>query len=429
MGRLVSRQASGSGASLKTRIRWALSRCKRELFYAWQSLRGYPKHFEEVDLGRVLIGEQANIPLEKWVRKTGEVERISVLLQDSPYVWFLKDVLQNERLLEEDAALERHPYFRMAQTVMRHTGNYFGEQTAEGLKAHMRKFYQMYRGFSRSGEVVHATDDFRHSEFGAPITLSKVSFSDCYEIKDGHHRAAILWMRGEHKIRALVVGEKTTFLQQVLLSCLQINGTELYQPVSKPEVRDWRLVRQCEDRLAMMVKFLKESRLDDKIQTVLDIPCSYGWFVHQFRQRGYQAFGLDRDPNSLEVGKIVYGLTDQELRQGEVLDFLDHSDQKYDLVLFLSILHHFASGKERGHENQVLRKLDQITGKVLILDSGQNNEAWFRNKLPAWDEDYLESKIREHTSFRKIVRLGKDQDNRGIYKDQYARTLFACVKT
>ena len=420
--------SASTGASWRTLLRWTLSRLKREAFYAWQAMRGYRKHFEEIPIQNILIGEQAGTPLEKWVEKTGDYGRVSIPLPDSPYVRFLKDIVQNKQLLEQETFLEGHSYFKMAEVVLRQTGNYFGARTPAGITDQMQRFYQMYMAMCE-GKAPGAADDFRHSQAGSPIVVNKILDSDCYEIKDGHHRAAAQYMMGRQYIRALVVGEKWTYLQRLLLSCLQVKGAELYQPIHRPEVRTWPLIRRCTDRWELILKFLKGGEgLGNRICSVLDLPCSYGWFVAQCKQAGFRATGVDRDPAALKVGRIVYGLTDEDLQEGEVFDYLDRRECPFDMVLCLSILHHFASGKERGDEKDFLRRLDRITGQVLILDSGQEHEAWFHHRLRGWNEGHLESLLRNNTTFRKVIKLGKDFDDRGRYEGQYGRTLFACIR-
>jgi hypothetical protein len=48
--------------------------------------------------------------------------------------------------------------------------------------------------------------------------------------------------------------------------------------------------------------------------------------------------------------------------------------------------------------------------------------------MPEWNPEYIAEFIRQNTSFRRIIALGKDQDNRDIYKKNYQRTLFACFR-
>lgn len=427
MRKKVLKTSLGSTASLRTRARWALSRIKREGYQIAQRLQGYSKHQRELDFDQILIGDQCGSSLEKWIQKTGEFDRISVSLKDSPYVRFLQDVDRDESLLEDSGFLESHPYFRMAETALRFSGSYFEVTTREGIFSQMRRFYDLFKTFDESASP-NFVDDYRHSPPGASITVYAIASSDCYEIRDGHHRAAARFVRGEKSLNVEVIGRKQTCLQQIVLRGLQTTGRHLYQPVQRKEVSSWPVLRQCSDRMQLMKDFLASDPSRGEPGTMIDLACCYGWFVSEFKKEGFKALGVDRDENALLVGKVVYGLKDDDLLAGELLDVLDRSEGSHDVVLFLSILHHFASGKEHGDVDAILKKLDGLTKHVLFLDSGQCHEEWFHKKLVGWDDDFIEQRILKSTSFQKVIRLGKDRDNRGDYKDQYARTLFACVK-
>jgi 2-polyprenyl-3-methyl-5-hydroxy-6-metoxy-1,4-benzoquinol methylase len=240
-------------------------------------------------------------------------------------------------------------------------------------------------------------------------------------VADGHHRLSALYLNGNKSIMARVREEKLSYLQDLLLKVKQINGIELYQPVNKPEVLNWRLVRNCVDMWLLIKPFMR----DFKIESAVDLACSYGWFVDQLKKDGVSALGVDKDQVALKVGKLVYGLEDEKLVCSDLFNFFDNEQEKFDLVLFLSILHHYGIKKEKGDLRKLLVNLDRMTKKVLILDSGENHEEWFKNLIPNWTPGYIEKMILDNTSFNKVKRLGKDTDSVPPYEKNYGRTLFA----
>ena len=72
----------------------------------------------------------------------------------------------------------------------------------------------------------------------------------------------------------------------------------LYQPIDAPELeRDWVTVRRCTDRLVAVDQVT--ARLGYRARHVvayLDVASCYGWFVAEMRDRGFDAFGIERDP-------------------------------------------------------------------------------------------------------------------------------------
>jgi hypothetical protein len=98
------------------------------------------------------------------------------------------------------------------------------------------------------------------------------------------------------------------------------------------------------------------------------------------------------------------------------------------VVLLLSVLHHCVLRRGPCGPEELLRRVDRVTGSVLFLDTGQAHEQWFRASLAAWNDARIMEFLRRHTSFRRIVPLGTDRDDAGPYRGNYRRTLFACLR-
>lgn len=386
----------------------------------------YRRNKQIIDISKILIGQQAGFPLEKWVEISKEYGRISVPIANSPYVIFLKDILKNEDLLNDSDYLKNTSYFKMGAICIRTTGHFMGATNKEELKQWMNKFYQLFKSIKEGKSLLNLGNIPGHSKISSPIILIKLRHSNCYEIVDGHHRIAIWRILGKKEIESIVVGSKYSALQQKLLKINQIHDIELYQPIDRLEVKDWPVVRNCKDRFEMMTKFLKMKKILSG--SIVDLACSYGWFPLNFKKKGFQVLGIDRDPKAIKIAQIINSLEKKETRTIKIEDFFKENRKKFDVVLFLSILHHYSIGKEKGKVKEILRKLDRITKKVLFLDTGQNHEKWNKHRLSDWNDDYIIRLIKENTSFRQVIPLGRDKDNRGKYRENYRRTIFACIK-
>jgi hypothetical protein len=76
----------------------------------------------------------------------------------------------------------------------------------------------------------------------------------------------------------------------------------------------------------------------------------------------------------------------------------------------------------------LLELLDQATGRVLFLDTGQANEAWFKESLPEWDTPFIAKFLEKNSTFDEIIDWGPDADAVPPYQDNYGRHLFACIR-
>lgn len=414
-----------------------LNTCWRKLYRTTTFLRNlvlyrviYRNQEQHIPIGLILVGYQAGYSLKEWLKKTGEFERLSLPVTNSPYVLFLRDVLTDKNRLGDEHFLRSHPYFQMAEVAVKYTGHFMGAQTEKEIFQVMREFFASSHAAGRGKvEGTPLLSARGHSLPHTPIILKKIKYSENYEIIDGHHRIAAAAVRGEDHVRALVTGEKTTYLQDLVLSGRQTHGDrELYQPLPQPEVNNWPLVRRCRDRFEMMLELLRQRGIETNGLTLLDCSCSYGWFLREFKRKGVTVLGIDRDPISVQIGRLALSLSPKDIIEADLVSCLTSCSDSFDIVLFLSILHHFALGQEKGNVGQILRQLDRIAKRVLFIDTGQNHEQWWSNTLPEWDDAYIVSVIRQHTSFTDIVKLGEDRDNIGPYQNQYQRSLFACLR-
>ena len=387
---------------------------------------------ERVPIEVLLVGSQAGRPLERWIEETGEESRASLRLVDAPYVSFLRSVRANPRALEDDAFLKGTDYYRMARRCADHVGKWFGAREEAGILERVRAFGRMLPELSGGGPDLASLGGEKlqgRSAPGEPVRVHALRDSRCRELEDGHHRAALAVLAGATEVEASVLGEKWSYLQRLVLQGVQTRGRkEIYQPLPAAEMDgDWKLVRRCADRFAMMERFLRERGISGHGRRSLDLASSYGWFVHAFRELGFDAHGVERDEIAVRVGRAGYRLEPERIRVMSVERFLRGNQERFDVVLFLSILHHFVIGRESGRAEELIRQVDRACSSVLFFDTGEEHEAWMAGKLPGWTPEFVEAWLRKNTTFDEIVRLGKDEDV-STFPGNYGRTLFACVR-
>ena len=261
-----------------------------------------------------------------------------------------------------------------------------------------------------------------------PVLVAPVRGSGYYQVLDGHHRLARTVVAGETDARVVTKWMPvTTPLQDLLLRMSWLDGSkELYQPLSAPELeRDWSTVRRCTDRLEKMRAFLSERGVTG---SYLDVASCYGWFVAEMGKAGFDANGMERDPLAVPLGHAAYSLPEGRVQTGDAVELLGAADRAWDVVSCFSLLHHFVLGRGSVGPEALLKLLDEAAGKVLFLDTGQENEAWFRTSLAGWNPEMVGDFLRKHTTFDEVIDLGPDEDAQSPYADNYGRHLFACVR-
>jgi hypothetical protein len=380
----------------------------------------------EIPIESALLGGQNGLTAAEYATAAGDLFWPSRQVVDGPHADLLRKARDDGDL--DDQAILDSTYGLMAATCIELSGQYFSARDPEGI-------VDVARDFIRRTLSTVPRDGTRRpsqSHAGTPILVVPVAHSDLYQVIDGHHRIASLADAGHPSFPARVRrGSVQTPVQELLDQMSWIGGRkELYQPVAAPELqRDWVTVRRCTDRFEKMDKIISDLGIVPGSSSYLDVASCYGWFVAQMRDRGFQASGLERDPLAPTLGAGAYGLDPKQITVGDAVEHLRTDQTRYDVVSCFSLLHHFVLGRGSIEAEGLLELLDRATERVLFLDTGQANEAWFADVLPEWDPPFIAKFLEQNTTFSEIIDLGPDSDAIAPYEKNYGRHLFACVRS
>jgi protoporphyrinogen oxidase len=378
-----------------------------------------------VPVNQLLVGGWNGLSARRFAEASGYLLDPSTRLTSSAQIDLLRRFDAEGESLYGDEALRATPYVDRVRAAARISGHHRGATTDEEFTQLAREFLDRYRGRPipyRPG---------RTSASAMP-RVRQIADSNCYEIRDGHHRLAIAAARGETEVEVVVERpHSTTPVQRLLRQMSWLDGEErLYQPVHLPEVATWPVMRRCTDRLSMMLDFLGEfySGRADVERSYLDVGACYGWFVSAMCERGYDARGIEQDPLAQQLAGLVYDLAPERLVIGDAVALLKSQDRRADVVSCFSMLHHFVLGRTPHTAESLISLLDHAAGDVLFLDTGERHESWFRYVLPEWSPAYARQWILDHTSFVNVRILGTDRDDVASFAGKYGRTLFACTR-
>lgn len=378
---------------------------------------------QPVPVDRILLGSQNGLAAATWASLTDDLLWPSRPVAAGPHAALLREAKRGHL---SDSDILASEYAAMARDCVRHTGDFFGARDDTGILAVAR---------GRVSEPVPSRSLPRQTPPGQPIKVAPIRDSDCYQVIDGHHRVAAMAVAGVAEVPALVrrIPESTP-LQDLLDRMSWIGGAhELYQPVTSPELeQSWRTVRQCTDRLNAMRTVLDELGLAGG--THLDVASCYGWFVSEMTALGFASEGVEADPLAPQLGSLLLSLDPARITVSDAIPFLNGdlpdagTTRTWDVVTCFSLLHHFALGRGSATAAQLVRLLGRATGQVLFLDTGQEHERWFHDRLPEWDAAYIANFLRCHGGFDEVIDLGPDQDAVAPYQGNYGRHLFAAIR-
>ena len=133
---------------------------------------------------------------------------------------------------------------------------------------------------------------------------------------------------------------------------LQFGNRNIYTPGDDLDV----LVAMNPAALKVHLKDLKENGLLPPVsKSYLDVGSSYGWFVSKMDQAGFESYGLEQDCIAISVGIKIYGLKQRQIINSNLELFLKGTSDTFDVVSFLSVLHHFARSQDLINPEEIIK--------------------------------------------------------------------------
>ncbi len=165
-------------------------------------------------------------------------------------------------------------------------------------------------------------------------------------------------------------------------------------------------------------------------RSLLDIGCAEGYFTQRAaRELGCLSLGIEADVRRLTVAQNINTLERNELTgfmYAEVdMDSLSRLP-KFDIVLFLSVLHHFMREHGSDYCREVLSIIRTKTNKVMIFDMGIESELLDWDKeLPGMDEEPSAAiaELLRSAGFSQVDLIGHSSARR----DRVSRPMFRAL--
>lgn len=183
--------------------------------------------------------------------------------------------------------------------------------------------------------------------------------------------------------------------------------------------------RNCMDRWEL----IKKEIMACKANSVLDIGCAEGFYVlRAAKECDCVSLGVDADIRRLNMAQNQIS-SEKIMPAGfllaEVNETLINKLPKFDVIVFMSVMHHMMYSHGVSYCKNILVALRKVVGKTMIFEMGQSNE--LKNKWAAllpdmgdnphgWIKEFLIS-----AGFSRVEKIGesdsyKKDQNRAIFK-------------
>lgn len=156
-----------------------------------------------------------------------------------------------------------------------------------------------------------------------------------------------------------------------------------YQPVLRHGRFEGADPRSCEARWNVI-----EAHVPPDARTAVDLGCAQGFFCLKLAARGLTAIGVDSGGSIIDTAWRQARLNDLKgvgfINDDISHDFIDRMPE-VDVVIFLSLMHHFMYLNDVAWCAELLRRLRPKVKKAMFFDMGQSNEPF--HEWSAWLPD------------------------------------------
>lgn len=103
---------------------------------------------------------------------------------------------------------------------------------------------------------------------------------------------------------------------------------------------------------------------------MLDVGCGYGSLVNYLREGGYDAQGIDADPEAIAVARRLFPQITVQVGKAE--EMAAEGGEPFDCITLKDCLHHLVGESDAEKAFEVFKRLLRPGGRVVILDPNPN---------------------------------------------------------
>ncbi|HEX2087173.1 MAG TPA: methyltransferase domain-containing protein [Solirubrobacteraceae bacterium] len=231
---------------------------------------------------------------------------------------------------------------------------------------------------------------------------------------DGRHRLAIARALGlpEVPVRVCVRHLEWERLKDDIHEYASRRKGRVYQLIDHPDLRDVPAHHGTE-RAVILTRALGD--YDARGKRLLDIGAHWGYMTQQFERLGFRCTAVEANKTCARIaGKLAVATeSSYDVWRGDVFEFPDA--EEYDVVLALSIFHHFIKTEEL--HAKLVAFLGRLSADVILFEPhvsdppGQMRGA-YRNYHPQEFADF----VARHAGMSRTEHLGLAPDGRSLFK-------------
>ena len=232
---------------------------------------------------------------------------------------------------------------------------------------------------------------------------------------EGRHRLSIAKLLNIPRVPIRIIARHKKwmdFRKELIFFSKNYQKGKLYQPLIHPDLQDIPFQRDGEERFKIIKK-----NLTVQTGTLLDIGANLGYFCHKFEEEGFDCYALEENRMCLY---FLEKLKEVENRKFKIIpetlfEYKKNQEINFDVVLALSIFHHFLERKDT--YLNLIKLLKRLKTKELFfevyLPSEFQGRKFYQNYTP---DQFVNFIIKNSNCLKQAKLIGKSEKGRPIYK-------------
>ena len=188
------------------------------------------------------------------------------------------------------------------------------------------------------------------------------------------------------------------FKREILKHVLRTH--KIYTPVLHPDL-EWIPSRYGHKRFELI-----QRALVSQSGTMLDIGSNWGYFCHRFEEMGFECIGVDANSANCYFSEKLKRARNRKFQivNASIFDYVGQERRQFDVVLALSIFHHFIKSESNYH--QLKNLLANLHTREMYFMPHDPLEPQMRNAYWNPSEDEFVAFILEHSDLVQATCCG-----------------------
>jgi hypothetical protein len=295
-------------------------------------------------------------------------------------------------------------FFQRVLSEIRSGHTIWGCRTEDEFRTRLQALERLYDKVSDLGRFPDNN--------GTPVISVNIGRHGDLLLNDGQDWLAVAKILELRRIPIVIVARHrqwVEFKRKVVEYALR-RKKRVYAPLLHPDLA-WVPASRGHERFELI-----RHSLVSQGGTLLDIGCHWGYFCHRFEEIGFECIGVESNPNHLYFLEKLKraGNNGFQIVGFSIFDYLRDEYRQYDVVLALSVFHHFIKLEKTLHQLKDL--LTNLDTPEIYFQPHKRAESEMRNAY--WDpsEDEFVAFILEHSILSRAVHLGRVDAGRSLYQ-------------